>query len=61
MLFYNSWSFQSFQLERLVDHNHFFSKKPFFWGHNALFVCAFFVMGAISLLDVGPLYKREVT
>jgi hypothetical protein len=32
-----------------------------FFGHNALFVCAFVLLGAISLLDVGPLDKREVT
>ncbi len=34
-------------------------RNCFFWGHNALFVCAFVLMGAISLLDVGPLDKKE--
>jgi hypothetical protein len=49
-------------LKGLVDHNHF-SKKLFFFGSQCsvcLCICAYGLL-SISLLDVGPLDKREVT
>lgn len=48
-------------LKGLVDHNHFSKTLFFFWVTMLCLFVHLCFMGAISLLDVGPLDKREVT